>query len=520
MLNPDTPCLIDLHLHLDGSISVSTARRIAEMQGINVPADDEELRQTMTLTSECHTLDDYLNRFVFACSLLHTREALSECAYCLMEEIRRQGVIYAEVRFAPQKSCDKGLTQREAIDAVIEGLRRSPMPSGLIIACMRGDDTHEANMETVRLCAEYLGKGVCGLDLAGAETLFPNELYEEEFALARQLNIPFTIHAGEGRGPESIDSAMMFGARRIGHGVRSCEDADTMRKLVDKNIILELCPTSNLHTGMYPGYANYPLRKLMDSGVKVTINTDNMTVSGTTLHDEWQHMIDAFSLTRAEIRSILLNSVDASFASDELKDTLRQMINEAYPRVYIRELSTVSDEDVENAIAKLPEWRREQVRAIKLGQGRKESTIAFSLLQQVLREEYGIEDSIEFDYLEHGKPVLKGRPDIFFNISHCREAVACIVGDTEVGVDIERKGRYKEILAKHVLNELELGELESSDDKDAEFTRLWTQKEALVKCLGVGVSSDMKNVLVENKDIKIKTMEHECYAYSVAFKIK
>ena len=139
------------------------------------------------------------------------------------------------------------------------------------------------------------------MDLAGAEALFPTENFKELFDLAKGWNIPYTIHAGEAAGPESVYKALEFGTKRIGHGIRSLEDEVLVKRLTEEGITLELCPTSNLNTSIFSSYEEYPLRKLMEAGVKVTINTDNMTVSNTTVAAELQHMMEAVQLTEEEI---------------------------------------------------------------------------------------------------------------------------------------------------------------------------------------------------------------------------
>ena len=331
MKHNQLPALIDLHLHLDGSIPLRTIRKLAEMQNIPIPADDKELKAMVSLTPECKNLNDYLARFDLACSLLHTREALRICALDLLTEIHEQGIIYAEIRFAPQFSCGKGLTQRDAVEAVLEGIRQAPIPCGLILSMIRGNDKREANLETVRVAEEFIGKGVVAVDLAGAEGLYPTQDFEYAFDEARKHNIPLIIHAGEAAGADSVYEAIMVGAVRIGHGVRGLEDPLVIDLLVARNITLELCPTSNIDTGIYGAYSDYPLRTLLDAGVRVCINTDDMTVSNTDLQREWQHMIDTFQLHEFEIGHMLLNSVDASFGSPELKRQLREEVNKHYP---------------------------------------------------------------------------------------------------------------------------------------------------------------------------------------------
>ena len=319
-------CCIDLHVHMDGSLSVETVRALAELAGEPLTETDLEIRSKLSVSRGCRDLSEYLDKFVYPLSFLQTAEQLSECAYRVKEELRQKGLLYAELRFAPQSHRQKGLSQEQAVQAVIAGAARSELPTGLILCCMRGQGNEEENRETVRLARKYLGKGVCALDIAGAEGLFPTEEYEDLFACAAELGVPFTIHAGEAAGPESVRAALRFGAKRIGHGVRSAEDPALLRQLADSGALLELCPTSNLHTGLFPDYESVPLRALLDAGVKVSINSDNMAVSHTWVGEELRHMAETFSLTDAELRGLLQNAARGVFADEETKDRLLRQI--------------------------------------------------------------------------------------------------------------------------------------------------------------------------------------------------
>ncbi len=324
-----TPGLIDLHLHLDGSLSVKSVKELAALRNIEIPEKEEELLKLLRVNDDCKDLTEYLEKFAFPGKLLQTKEGLALSVYNLQEELKEQGLIHAEIRFAPQLHTLEGLSQREVIEAAIDGLDRSDFSAELILCCMRGNDNHEANLETVKLAKDYLGKGVCAVDIAGAEALFPTENFGDLFALARELEIPYTIHAGEADGPKSVWKALEYGTKRLGHGVRSLEDPALIEKIASEGITLELCPTSNLHTCMFPCIEEYPLRKLMEAGVRVTINTDNMTVSNVTLGSEFRKLIAAFDLTDEEIKNIARNSVRASFASEETKKILLEKIEKA-----------------------------------------------------------------------------------------------------------------------------------------------------------------------------------------------
>ncbi len=328
---PSGNYFIDLHLHADGALSVDTAIKLAEMQGVTLPTyDREKLSNLLTVPVDCEDLNEYLERFDLPCSLMLTKETINEAFYSIEEDLKKNGLIYAELRFAPQLHLAQGLTQEEVLLAAIEGCKRSDLKTNLILCCMRGNDNKEANMETVRLAAKYKDRGVVAVDLAGAEALFPTSDFEDVFAYAKELGLKYTIHAGEAAGYESVEKALDFGASRIGHGVHSVQNDATMKRLADAGIALELCVTSNLQTKAEPSLETYPLRKLMNSGVKVTLNTDNPTVSGTTIRRELELTKKAFALSDEEIKTILLNSVNASFADDATKYELRETIEKAF----------------------------------------------------------------------------------------------------------------------------------------------------------------------------------------------
>lgn len=325
-------CLIDLHLHLDGAITPASAKKLAALQSIPLPPTDAELEQLLHVAPDCHSLNDFLKRFDFPCSLLMSYEGIRMAVVNLLAEVKAQGVMYAEIRFAPQKSVGKGLSQEQAILAAIEGIRASEIDANLIVCCMREKDNLTENLLSVELAAKYLGKGVCAADLAGAEALFPAKDYEEIFRYAQRLGVPYTIHAGEADGPESVRAALQLGASRIGHGVRAAEDDDLIKLLAETRVPLELCPTSNLCTEVFSDIREYPLRKLMDAGVNITINTDDPGIEDTTLPREYQLLIDAFKLTEQEVKALLIHSAKAAFASDALKEKLLNAIEAEFAK--------------------------------------------------------------------------------------------------------------------------------------------------------------------------------------------
>ena len=320
---------IELHLHLDGAITPDIARRLAILQGISLPPDDE-LSKMLVVPPDNRDLNEFLKCFELPLSLMQTKEALSAAAKLAAEKMISQNVVYAEIRFAPQLHTQKGLTQRDAVEAVLGGLKsveNTGFKYGVILCCMRGEGNEKQNFETVDNAKEYLTdeNGVAALDLAGAEGLFPTKNYRELFAKAREYNIPFTIHAGEADGAESVRYALEYGAARIGHGVRSFEDEQVIKLLKENCIPLEMCPTSNRMTNAVADMADYPLMTYLKNGLKVTINTDDPALEGTTLADEFLYMEKTFGLSVEDEKILTQNAIDAAFTSDRVKNELRKM---------------------------------------------------------------------------------------------------------------------------------------------------------------------------------------------------
>lgn len=175
------------------------------------------------------------------------------------------------------------------------------------------------------------------------------------------------------------------------------------------------------------------------------------------------------------------------------------------PVVYIlKDVSAIGADDLDAAIASLPEWRREKALRFKFEQGRKECAFSYLLLCRALREQFGIEEQPVFGYGEHEKPYIVGHPDVHFNLSHCKGAIACAVFDHPIGVDVEVVGRYNESLARHCMTDAEVEQILVSDEPDYEFTSLWTKKEAALKLTGEGIANNIKDVLSEGS-IEIET---------------
>ena len=317
---------IDLHVHLDGAITVDIAKKLAALQGISLPSDDDkELNRLLSVPPDCTSLNEFLSCFELPDSLMQTKEGVSEAVRLVMDNIMSQGVIYAEIRFAPQLHTQRGMTQEQAVLAALDGLKKTKLKGNLILCCMRGDNNDDANEETLQIARKYLVEdgGVVALDLAGAEALFPTENYRELFLRAKEYKVPFTIHAGEADGAQSIREALEFGADRIGHGVRCYEDPGLLEIIRKKGIPFEMCPTSNRQTCAVENMDDYPFMDYLERGIKVTLNTDDMAIEGTTIADEYRYMEKTFGLTKEQEKELLSNAVDAAFTSQSVKAGLR-----------------------------------------------------------------------------------------------------------------------------------------------------------------------------------------------------
>lgn len=325
--------MIDLHLHFDGSLPVESVWNQGIKQNVDLEVKDKiELKDKLSISDDCESLNEYLEKFELPLRVLQTVGGITECMQDLIQELIGEEMLYAEIRFAPQLHCLQGLTQEEVVIAAIDGVKKACVGTNfqaqLILCCMRGRDNGEANIQTVEMTKKYLGDVVCACDLAGAEAIFKTYEFEQLFELAKSLEVPFTIHAGEADGPESIRAAMAFGTKRIGHGVHCVEDEMLVAEIMKQGVTLECCPISNLHTKAVPTMEVHPVTSLLRKGVKTTINTDNRTVSNTTIAREVEEVRTACDLTREEEIQLYKNAVQAAFLSQEEKAHLCKKIIE------------------------------------------------------------------------------------------------------------------------------------------------------------------------------------------------
>lgn len=316
---------VDLHVHLDGSVKPDTIRELAAAKGVSLPEGD--LLSHMTVDEACESLVDYLSKFSFVLPFLQTAEALERTAYELVEQAAADGCLYIEVRFAPLLHTLEGLTAEDAIRHTVSGLQRAErelgIPARAIIISMR-HESYERNREVVAAAARYYGKGVGAVDLAGDEAGYPPELHQQLFDLAAEHKLPVTVHAGEAGGAVNVRYAIeRLGAVRIGHGVRMEEDPAVVELVRSKQIPLELCPLSNIQTKAVNSWEAYPIRDYMSQGVTITVNTDNRTVSATSMTNEYALLMEKLGFSLEELGRISLNGAEAAFLEEPLKAELR-----------------------------------------------------------------------------------------------------------------------------------------------------------------------------------------------------
>lgn len=324
---------IDLHCHLDGSITIETLRALAQNAGIVLPNNHKELLSLVEAPAKCQSLIEYLTKFDLPVSCLQIKENLFKASKDLIVQASKDRVVYIEIRFAPLLHVQKGLSVEDILDSVIEGTKAGVsqvkgtghfIEVGVIVCGMR-HELPENNVQMVKKAAAFYGKGLCGVDIAGDEVNYPPEVQKPMFDLAKDLNIPITIHAGECGNASNVIKAIKLGAKRIGHGIALANNMEALNKCKEAGVTLEMCPTSNLQTKAVKKTKDYPFRLFMDAGLKVTVNTDNRIVSQTTMEKEMTWLSKNCGMTVEEQRQIYLNSVYGAFTSQEIKDHLLQL---------------------------------------------------------------------------------------------------------------------------------------------------------------------------------------------------
>ena len=307
---------VELHCHLDGSLS----REFIESQ-LGRAVQPEEL----SVSDDCTSLAEYLEKFALPGQCIMDEKGLAAAGYDVLRTMSQENVRYAEIRFAPLLSETSSMNCRTVIEALLKGLERGRADFGTefgVITCAMRHHSQEDNSRMLKIAREYLGYGVCAADLAGAEASYPMSQFMELFQNAHKLEMPFTLHAGECGNVQNIIDSVKAGAGRIGHGIAMRGYADIQRELADHGVGIEMCPISNLQTKAVNSPAEYPIREFLNAGLKVSINTDNRTVSNTSLTKELAFIQNTYGIQDEEIQLLMMNAVDTAFASDDIKERM------------------------------------------------------------------------------------------------------------------------------------------------------------------------------------------------------
>lgn len=324
---------IELHCHLDGSVRPHILEELARQQQVILNLSSDELATAMSAPANCESLLDYLNCFDVVLPFLQQAPALELVAYDLIVQVAAENVRYIEVRYAPLLFSHQGLSMADIIQAVNAGLTRGATEFGVkvnTLLCGMRHHTTAQNLAVVAATKEFIGQGVVGFDLAGDEANFPTSEFTEIIELAQQQNIPLTLHAGECGCPKNVWDSIQLGATRVGHGVAIQKDSDLLAHCVADEIVIEMCPTSNLQTKAVSSQADYPLLKFLEAGARVCINTDNRTVSNTTLTKEYLQLHEWYTISYQQLADFNHNAIEGAFISMSEKEALHLEINKGY----------------------------------------------------------------------------------------------------------------------------------------------------------------------------------------------
>ena len=307
----------DLHVHPSGSMKPETILEIADKYKIKLPVYDLDKIKKYLVKKNTESLEEYLSAFEIPTEIMQTDEGIYRSIYELCEDAHKENVWYMEVRVAPVLYTRRGLNETEIIDIVLDALSQAErdfkMKTGLIISAIR-HLSPEITYETAKLAVMYKNRGVIGFDLAGAERNYPAKYHKEAFQLVLNNNLNCTIHAGEAYGPESISQALHYcGAHRLGHASRLIEDGDLLNYVNDHRIPLEICLSSNKDTKAVDNLKHHPFKLYYDYGLRVTLNTDNRTVSDTTITDEYFLAAKLFDLSLEDLKNIAIYGFKSTF---------------------------------------------------------------------------------------------------------------------------------------------------------------------------------------------------------------
>ena len=338
-----------LHDHLDGGLRPETVIDLADDAGYEgLPTRDPgELTRILTAGTHRGHLNLYLDAFRHTVGVMQTPDGLRRVAREAAEDLAADGIVYAEVRFAPELHTERGLSLDEVVEAVLDGFAEGSANGRIMIrALLTAMRTAARSLEIAELAVRHRDRGVVGFDIAGAEAGWPPSRHLDAFQYVHRENFHVTIHAGEGFGLPSIWEAVQYcGAERLGHGVRLADDIKvaedgtvTLGRLAgyirDRRIPLEMCPTSNVQTGAVESIADHPLRLMGQLRFRVTVNTDNRLMSQVSLTDEFALLVREFGYDWADLQWLTVNAMKSAFAPfDERLNLINTVLKPGFARL-------------------------------------------------------------------------------------------------------------------------------------------------------------------------------------------
>jgi adenosine deaminase len=319
---------IELHLHLDCSLSYDVVKQLKPEITL------EEFQESFIAPPKCTDLADYITRAIKGFELMQTKEQLRLVTLDLLYQLKKDNVIYAEIRFAPLQHIFEGLTTTEVVQAVNDAVEEGIFETGVeanIILCTLRHYSEAQSMETVHLVEQFKNTRVVGFDIAADEAGFPIDNHIKAFKFAHEKGIYCTAHAGEAKGAESVwETLKHFHPSRIGHGVRCVEDEKLLDFLKKEKIHLEICPTSNVQTNIIDTIELHPINKIYKKGISMSINTDARTISSVTLTSEYQTLEKVFDWKKDHFLKCNLEAIEHAFIPNEKKAVLKEKILRGY----------------------------------------------------------------------------------------------------------------------------------------------------------------------------------------------
>jgi adenosine deaminase len=315
----------ELHVHLEGTAPPDLIRRIAERHGLPVPDGVFETPDRFAYTDFL----DFLKTYDRAASVIRTGDDYRDVTYEYLAGCAREGAIYVELTASPDHAALVGLSDEEHVDGIVRGIDDARVEHGvearILLTAIRNFGVEQAK-RVARYAASRPHPYVVGFQMSGDEENFPAGDFAEPFRIASEAGLGCTVHAGEWAGPESVRAALGLPVARIGHGVRSIEDPALVEELVERALVLECCPTSNVVLDLFPSYQDHPLPRLVDAGVRVTLGSDDPPYFGTSIGGEYAVCQERFGFDDAALRGITRTAIDAAFCDERLKQSLMRRV--------------------------------------------------------------------------------------------------------------------------------------------------------------------------------------------------